>query len=176
MTFKSEILKEVYILKIDCVPNEAEIKWKVLEEAHKSKHSIHPGENKMYQDLKRKFRWNGMKRNVAEYVAACLTCQRMKAEHKKSAGLLTAIIYPWMEMGLYYDELCHWVAAGKRLLGQHLDHSWSFDKSSTVYCYQHNVLLGKASPALCGGDCKISRSTRGYCIRRRSEIYFEILA
>lgn len=38
-----------------CVPNEAEIKRRILEEAHKSKYSIHSGVNKMYQDLKERF-------------------------------------------------------------------------------------------------------------------------
>ena len=32
-----------------------ELKKKILEEAHQSKFSIHPGIAKMYQDLKRRF-------------------------------------------------------------------------------------------------------------------------
>jgi len=36
----------------------------------------------MYQDLKRSFWWHGMKKDVAEYVAKCLTCQKAKAEHQ----------------------------------------------------------------------------------------------
>ncbi|KAI5649734.1 hypothetical protein M9H77_35739 [Catharanthus roseus] len=77
-----------------CVPNDTELKRKILEEAHRSKYSMHPGENKMYKDLKQKFWWNGMKREIAEYVAACLTCQRVKAEHQKSAGLLQPLPVP----------------------------------------------------------------------------------
>ena len=33
----------------------AEVRKEVLEEAHKLKFFIHPGSNKMYQDLKKKF-------------------------------------------------------------------------------------------------------------------------
>jgi hypothetical protein len=35
-----------------CVPNIKELKDKILREAHESTYSIHPGENKMYHDLK----------------------------------------------------------------------------------------------------------------------------
>ncbi|WVZ70892.1 hypothetical protein U9M48_019521 [Paspalum notatum var. saurae] len=51
-------------------------------------YSIHPGSTKMYYDLKERFWWLGMKRAVAEYVAVCDTCQRVKAEHQRPAGLL----------------------------------------------------------------------------------------
>jgi hypothetical protein len=65
-----------------CVPNVKELKDKILYEAHKSAYSIHPGENKMYHDLKATYWWYGMKRDVTEYVALCDTCQRVKVEHQ----------------------------------------------------------------------------------------------
>jgi hypothetical protein len=55
---------------------------KILREAHESAYSIHPGENKMYLDLKATYWGYGMKRDVVEYVALCDTCQRVKAEHQ----------------------------------------------------------------------------------------------
>jgi hypothetical protein len=58
-----------------CVPNVKELKDKILREAHESAYSIHPGGNKMYHDLKATYWWYGMKRDVAEYVALCDTCQ-----------------------------------------------------------------------------------------------------
>jgi hypothetical protein len=58
-----------------CVPNNKELKDKILREAHKSAYSIHSGRNKMYHDLKATYWWYGMKRDVAEYVALCDTCQ-----------------------------------------------------------------------------------------------------
>jgi hypothetical protein len=58
-----------------CVPNVKELKDKILREAHESAFSIYPGGNKMYHDLKATYWWYGMKRDVAEYVALCDTCQ-----------------------------------------------------------------------------------------------------
>jgi hypothetical protein len=65
-----------------CVPNVKELKDKILREAHESTYSIHPVGNKMYHDLKATYWWYGMKRDIAEYVALCNTCQRVKVEHQ----------------------------------------------------------------------------------------------
>jgi hypothetical protein len=65
-----------------CVPNVKELKAKIFREAHESAYLIHPGGNKMYHDLKATYWWYGMKRDVAEYVALCDTCQRVKPEHQ----------------------------------------------------------------------------------------------
>jgi hypothetical protein len=58
-----------------CVPNVKELKEKILREAHESAYSIHPGGNEMYHDLKATYWWYSVKRDVAEYVALCDTCQ-----------------------------------------------------------------------------------------------------
>jgi hypothetical protein len=58
-----------------CVPSHKELKDKILHEAHESAYSIHPGGNQMYHDLKATYWLYGMKRDVAEYVALCDTCQ-----------------------------------------------------------------------------------------------------
>jgi hypothetical protein len=65
-----------------CVPNIRELSDKILREAHESAYSIHPKGNKMYHNLKATYLWYGMKRDIAEYVALCDTCQRVKAEHQ----------------------------------------------------------------------------------------------
>jgi hypothetical protein len=57
------------------VPNVKELKDKILCEAHESTYSIHPRGSKMYHDIKVTYWWYGMKRDVAEYVALCDTCQ-----------------------------------------------------------------------------------------------------
>ncbi|WVZ97235.1 hypothetical protein U9M48_042785 [Paspalum notatum var. saurae] len=64
-----------------CVPNVDSIRKLILSEAHDTAYFIHLGNTKMYYDLKERFWWYGMKRVVAEYVAICDTCQRVKAEH-----------------------------------------------------------------------------------------------
>jgi hypothetical protein len=71
-----------------CVSEAKEIRELILREAHDSTYSIHPRSTKMYHDLKSKYWWYGMKRVVAEYVALCNNCQRVKAEHQRPVGLL----------------------------------------------------------------------------------------
>ncbi|GKE41605.1 putative reverse transcriptase domain-containing protein, partial [Tanacetum coccineum] len=60
----------------------------VMHESYKSKYSIHPGSDKMYQDLKLLYWWPNMKADIATYVSKCLTCAKVKAEHQKPSGLL----------------------------------------------------------------------------------------
>ena len=64
-----------------CVPNDAEVKRLILEEGHKSHLSLHLGMTKMYQDHKETFWWQGMKKDVAQFVSACLTYHKAKVEH-----------------------------------------------------------------------------------------------
>jgi hypothetical protein len=84
-----------------CVPNVKELKAKILHEAHESAYSIHPGGNKMYHDLNATYWWYGIKRDMAEYVALCDTCQRVKAKHQRPTGLLQPLQVPewkWEEV------------------------------------------------------------------------------
>ncbi|XP_076949676.1 uncharacterized protein LOC143622393 [Bidens hawaiensis] len=60
----------------------------ILDEAHKSRYSIHPGADQMYADLRPMFWWPGMKKDIAIYVSKGLTCSKVKAEHQKPFGLL----------------------------------------------------------------------------------------
>ena len=77
-----------------CVPQDEDLRKAILDDAHRSKMTIHPGGDKMYKDMKRVFFWAGMKKDVAEYVARCLVCQRVKAEQKKPGGLLHPLEVP----------------------------------------------------------------------------------
>jgi hypothetical protein len=86
-----------------CVPDIESLCETILKEAHDSDYSIHPGSTKMYQDLKRKFWWYGLKRDVAAHVAMCEVCQRVKAEHQRQVGLLYPLKIPewkWEEIGM----------------------------------------------------------------------------
>ncbi|GJX80996.1 putative reverse transcriptase domain-containing protein [Tanacetum coccineum] len=60
----------------------------IMHESYKSKYSIHPGSDKMYQDLKKLYWWPNMKAEIATYVSKCLTCAKVKVEHQKPSGLL----------------------------------------------------------------------------------------
>ena len=76
------------------VPKDLELRKQILDEAHLSRYSIHPGSNKMYQGLKQHFWWTRMKREIARYVSKYDTCQRVKASHLRSAGLLQPLSIP----------------------------------------------------------------------------------
>jgi hypothetical protein len=76
------------------VPENEDLRRKILDEAHLSKFSIHQGSNKMYRDLKALYWWTRMKKEIAKYVFECDTCQRIKASHLKSAGTLQPLQIP----------------------------------------------------------------------------------
>nr|GEU46546.1 putative reverse transcriptase domain-containing protein [Tanacetum cinerariifolium] len=60
----------------------------IMHESLKSKYSIHPRSDKMYQDLKLLYWWPNMKANITMYVSKCLTCAKVKAEHQNPSRLL----------------------------------------------------------------------------------------
>lgn len=77
-----------------CVPNVGSLRRVILEEAHGSAYVVHPGATKLYQDLKQVYWWEGMKRDVVDFVSRCLTCQQVKVEHQKPTGPLQQIKIP----------------------------------------------------------------------------------
>jgi hypothetical protein len=86
-----------------CVPDIKSNQELILKKAHETAYSIHPGSEKMYQDLKKRFWWYKMKREIAEYVVVCDSCQRIKAEHQRLTGLLQLLQIPqwkWDEIGM----------------------------------------------------------------------------
>jgi hypothetical protein len=83
----------LYYGNIICVPK-GEVRQRVLAEAHNSAYSIHPGGTKMYKDLQQHFWWNGMKREIAQFVSKCLVCQQVKIEHRRPGGLLQPLPIP----------------------------------------------------------------------------------
>ncbi|GJQ99916.1 putative reverse transcriptase domain-containing protein [Tanacetum coccineum] len=70
------------------LPRYGDLRTLIMHESHKSKYSVHPGSDKMYQDMKQLYWWPNMKADIATYVSKCLTCLRVKAEHQKPSGLL----------------------------------------------------------------------------------------
>ena len=71
-----------------CVPDVGDVRREIMEEAHSSAYAMHQGSTKMFRTLKEHYWWKGMKRDIAEFVSRRLTCQQVKAEHQKPAGLL----------------------------------------------------------------------------------------
>ncbi|GJR10363.1 putative reverse transcriptase domain-containing protein [Tanacetum coccineum] len=80
----------------------------VMHESHKSKYSIHPGSDKMYQDLKPLYWWPNIKVDIATYVSKCLTCAKVKAEHQKPSGLLhqpEIPVWKWERISMDFEDL-----------------------------------------------------------------------
>ncbi|GJY85622.1 putative reverse transcriptase domain-containing protein [Tanacetum coccineum] len=78
----------LYCLDRIWVPLKGEVRILIIDEAHKSKYSIYPGADKMYYDLRDRYWWPEMKKDIAKYVSKCLTCLKVKAEHQRPSGLL----------------------------------------------------------------------------------------
>ncbi|GJW61734.1 reverse transcriptase domain-containing protein [Tanacetum coccineum] len=76
------------------LPRYGDLRTVIMHESHKSKYSIYPGSDKMYQDLKKLYWWPNMKADIATYVSKCLTCARVKAEHQRPLGLLVQAEIP----------------------------------------------------------------------------------
>lgn len=75
-----------------CVLNNLELKQDILTEAHSSMYFIHLGSMKMFCDLKQMYWWPGIKHEISKFVAKCLICQHVKAEHQVLSGLLQFVM------------------------------------------------------------------------------------
>jgi hypothetical protein len=79
------------LLSIKCpvyVPPNDELRSSILNEAHRVVYMAHHGVTKMRADVKPLFFWKGMKEDIVNYVAICIECLQVKAEHRHQAGLL----------------------------------------------------------------------------------------
>ena len=70
------------------IPNVDDLTNRIHEEAHGYCYSIHLGSTKMHHDLRGVFWWNGLKKNIENFVAKCPNFQQVKDEHLKLSGLL----------------------------------------------------------------------------------------
>ena len=77
-----------------CVPDVDKLREEILEEAYFVAYNVHAGATKMYHSIKGLYWWDGMKKDVANYMSKCLTCQQMKAEHQKPFGKLQPLPIP----------------------------------------------------------------------------------
>ncbi|GJW71412.1 putative reverse transcriptase domain-containing protein [Tanacetum coccineum] len=71
------------------LPCFGDLRTLIMHASHKSKYSIHPGSDKMYQDMKKLYWWPNMKADISTNVSKCLTCLKVKAEHQKPFDRLT---------------------------------------------------------------------------------------
>ncbi|KAI3712630.1 hypothetical protein L1987_71190 [Smallanthus sonchifolius] len=77
-----------YFVERIWIPVFGNLRELIMDEAHKSRYSIHPGSDKMYHDLKVLYWWPNMKADIAIYVSKCLICAKVNVEYQKPSGLL----------------------------------------------------------------------------------------
>nr|GEV43630.1 putative reverse transcriptase domain-containing protein [Tanacetum cinerariifolium] len=86
------------------IPLQGDMRTLIMDEAHKSKYSVHPGADKMYYDLRDRYWWSGMKKDITVHVSRCLTCLKVKAEHQRLSSLPQQYEIPkWKWKGIAVD-------------------------------------------------------------------------
>ncbi|WVZ91566.1 hypothetical protein U9M48_037718 [Paspalum notatum var. saurae] len=142
-----------------CVSLSESIRETIMAEAHCTRYSIHLGSTKMYQDLKRLFWWRRMKRDIAEFVAKCDTCNRIKAERQRPAGLLKPLEIPtwkWEKITMDFivglprtpkgnDSI--WVIVDRLTKSAHfIPVNTQFDTAKLAEIYVQNILRLHGAP------------------------------
>nr|GEX74078.1 hypothetical protein [Tanacetum cinerariifolium] len=73
------------------LPCYGDLRTMIMHESYKSKYSVHPGSDKMYEDMKKLYWWPNMKANITTYVSKCLAYAKVKAKHQRPSRLLKAL-------------------------------------------------------------------------------------
>ena len=76
------------------VPNSREIRKLILKKMHNVPYLRHQGYQKTLETIRKEYFWSGMKKDIAEYIARCMECQKVKIEHRHLAGLLQPLPIP----------------------------------------------------------------------------------
>jgi hypothetical protein len=85
------------------IPSSSSFKKLLLEKFHASPIGGHSGVEKTYGRLRENVYWNGMKRDVADFVQRCLICQQTKHLNHLPYGLLQPLPIPtgvWEDISL----------------------------------------------------------------------------
>ncbi|GJW06954.1 putative reverse transcriptase domain-containing protein [Tanacetum coccineum] len=107
------------------IPCLGDLRALIMHESHKSKYSIHPGSDKMYQDLKKLYWWPNIKAEIATYVSKCLTCANVKIEYQKPSGLLVQLEIPqwkWENITMDFVTKLPRTTAGQDTIWVIVDH------------------------------------------------------
>ncbi|GJZ71487.1 putative reverse transcriptase domain-containing protein [Tanacetum coccineum] len=131
----------LYYLDRIWVPLKGDVRTLIRDEAHNLKYSVHPGADKIYYDLKDRYWWPGMKKDIVVYVSRCLTCLKVKAEHQRPSDLLQQPKIPkwkWERIAMDFDTKGSWDV--------HLslvEFSYNNSYHSSVRCASFEALYGR---------------------------------
>ncbi|WMV37895.1 hypothetical protein MTR67_031280 [Solanum verrucosum] len=78
-----------------CIPCDDKLRREILNKAHTSPYAMHPGGTKMYQTIKEHYWWNGMKRDIADFISKCLVCQKKIMRFGQKGKLSPRFIGPY---------------------------------------------------------------------------------
>ncbi|GJV46721.1 putative reverse transcriptase domain-containing protein [Tanacetum coccineum] len=160
-----------------------------MDEAHKLKYSVHPGADKIYYDLRDRYWWPRMKKDIAEYVSKCLTCLEVKAQHQRPSGLLQQPEIPvWKWEGIAMDFVTklprtssgHDLEVGMFIFYSTLEFSYNNSYHSSVRCALFEALYGRKcrSPIMWAeikDRLKAARDRqKSYADKRRKPLEFSV--
>nr|GFA69615.1 reverse transcriptase domain-containing protein [Tanacetum cinerariifolium] len=144
------------------LPCYGDLRSVIKHESHKSKYSIHPGSEKMYQDMKKLYWWPNMKADIAMYVSKCLMCMRVKAEHQRPSGLLVQLAIPEWK----------WDNITMTFITKLLKSSQGFN---TIWAASYEVLYGrKCRSPVCWAEVGESQLTGPELIQETTEKIVQI--
>jgi hypothetical protein len=96
------------------VPNVQDLKHMILHEMNNVPYAGHPRYQKTVAAVKSQYFWPGMKREIAEYIARCMECHKVKAEHRHPSGLLQPLpILEWKWEVVTMDFITRFPRTGK---------------------------------------------------------------
>nr|GEY51521.1 reverse transcriptase domain-containing protein [Tanacetum cinerariifolium] len=121
----------LYYLDRIWVPLKGDVRTLITDEARKSKYCVHQGADMMYYDLRDRYWWPGMKKDIVEYISKCLTCLKVKAEHQRPSGLLQQLkifIWKWEGIAMNFKTKLPWTSSGH-------DTIWVIVDRLTMFAY-----------------------------------------
>ncbi|GJR17677.1 putative reverse transcriptase domain-containing protein [Tanacetum coccineum] len=110
------------------IPCFGDLKKLIMNKSHKSKYSVHPGSDKMYQDLRTVYWWpkyeGPLYLRFATYVSKCLTCAKVKAEYQKPSGLLVqpvVLVWKWEKITMDFVTKLPKTSSGQDTIWEIID-------------------------------------------------------
>ena len=85
------------------VPDDGEIKRRIIQELHSTPYSAHPGIQRTIGRVRQSFYWKGMLGDIRQAVENCPVCQMEKSDHQAAKGKLMSTQIPeekWKEISI----------------------------------------------------------------------------